>query len=67
LPVWRLELPCLKAIDRVAALQPDLPGDPAILQQTRDYLIEAQRLLGPDPLREFYEQMAPPLPSTKTG
>ncbi len=58
----------LKALDQVAALQPravvaghknkDLPDDPAILDQTRDYLLDAQRLLAdkPDP-REFYDQM----------
>jgi glyoxylase-like metal-dependent hydrolase (beta-lactamase superfamily II) len=58
----------LRAIDEVAALQPaavvashknrDLPDDPAILQQTRDYLIEARRLLADRPTaREFYDQM----------
>ena len=45
----------LAALDKVAALQPravvaghknkDLPDDPAILDQTRDYLLNARRLL----------------------
>jgi glyoxylase-like metal-dependent hydrolase (beta-lactamase superfamily II) len=58
----------LKAIDQVAALYPraviaghknkDLPDDPAILGQTRDYLLDAQRLLTDKPSpREFYDQM----------
>jgi glyoxylase-like metal-dependent hydrolase (beta-lactamase superfamily II) len=58
----------LKAIDKVAALQPravvaghknkDLPDDPAILDQTRDYLLDARRLLADKPSpREFYDQM----------
>ena len=58
----------LKAIDQVAALHPraviaghknkDLPDDPAILGQTRDYLLDAQRLLTDKPSpREFYDQM----------
>jgi glyoxylase-like metal-dependent hydrolase (beta-lactamase superfamily II) len=58
----------LKAIDQVAALRPravvaghknkDLPDDPAILDQTRDYLLDAQRLLTNKPSpREFYDQM----------
>jgi glyoxylase-like metal-dependent hydrolase (beta-lactamase superfamily II) len=58
----------LKAIDTVAALSPravvaghknkDLPDDPAILDQTRDYLLEARRLLADKPSpREFYDQM----------
>jgi len=36
----------------------DLPDDPAILDETRAYLLDAQRLLAdkPSPL-EFYEQM----------
>jgi glyoxylase-like metal-dependent hydrolase (beta-lactamase superfamily II) len=58
----------LEAIDKVEALQPravvaghknkDLPDDPAILEQTRGYLLDAQRLLAdkPSPL-EVYEQM----------
>jgi len=58
----------LQAIDKVAALRPravvaghknkDLPDDPAILDETRAYLLDAQRLLAdkPSPL-EFYEQM----------
>ena len=58
----------LKAIDKVAALQPravvaghknkDLPDEPAILDQTRDYLLDARRLLANKPTpREFYDQM----------
>jgi glyoxylase-like metal-dependent hydrolase (beta-lactamase superfamily II) len=58
----------LKAIDKVAALSPravvaghknkDLPDDPAILEQTRDYLLDARRLLADKPSpREFYDQM----------
>jgi hypothetical protein len=58
----------LTALDTVAALRPravvaghknrDLPDDPAILEQTRAYLLDAQRLLkaGPGP-REFFDQM----------
>lgn len=58
----------LKAIDKVAALRPravvaghknkDLPDDPVILGQTRDYLLDARRLLADKPgPREFYDQM----------
>ena len=58
----------LKAIDKVAALSPravvaghknkDLPDDPTILYQTRDYLLDAQRLLADKPSpRQFYDQM----------
>jgi len=58
----------LKAIDKVAALRPravvaghknkDLPDDPAILDQTRQYLVDAQRLRDEKPtLREFFERM----------
>jgi glyoxylase-like metal-dependent hydrolase (beta-lactamase superfamily II) len=58
----------LDAIDQVAALHPaavvaghknkDLPDDPAILDQTRQYLLDAQRLLGQRPSpREFFDQM----------
>jgi hypothetical protein len=76
--VPRLELPWLKAIDRVAALQPaaavaghenkDLSGDPALLQQTRDYLIEAQRLLGGQThCVRIPRADAPPFPSTQTS
>jgi glyoxylase-like metal-dependent hydrolase (beta-lactamase superfamily II) len=55
----------LAALDKVAALQPravvaghknkDLPDDPAILGQTRDYLLNARRLLDekPSPRRYF--------------
>jgi glyoxylase-like metal-dependent hydrolase (beta-lactamase superfamily II) len=58
----------LNALDQVTALQPraviaghknkNLPDDPAILEQTRDYLLDAQRLLTEKPTpREFYDQM----------
>jgi glyoxylase-like metal-dependent hydrolase (beta-lactamase superfamily II) len=58
----------LEAIDQVAALQPravvaghknkDLPDDPAILEQTRQYLLDAQRLLEAKPSpHEFFDQM----------
>lgn len=58
----------LGALDRVTALHPaavvadhknkDLPDDPAILDQTRQYLLEAQRLLGQRPSpREFFDQI----------
>jgi glyoxylase-like metal-dependent hydrolase (beta-lactamase superfamily II) len=58
----------LKAIDKVAALRPravvaghknkDLPDDPAILDQTRQYLVDAQRLLDEKPTpREFFDRM----------
>src|SRR6202051_2959902 len=49
----------LAALDKVAALQPravvaghknkDLPDDPAIIAQTRDYLLNARRLLAENP------------------
>ncbi|MFJ9713856.1 hypothetical protein [Streptomyces sp. NPDC101234] len=55
--------------DRVAALEPravvaghknkELADDPAILDQTRQYLVDAIRLLGDKPTaREFYDRMA---------
>jgi glyoxylase-like metal-dependent hydrolase (beta-lactamase superfamily II) len=58
----------LHAIDRVAALNPravvaghknrELPDDPAILAQTRDYLRDAQQLLALRPRpKEFYDRM----------
>lgn len=58
----------LTALDTVTALRPravvaghknrDLPDDPVILQQTRDYLLDAQRLLATKPSpREFFDQM----------
>jgi glyoxylase-like metal-dependent hydrolase (beta-lactamase superfamily II) len=58
----------LDAIDQVAGLHPaavvadhknkKLPDDPAILDQTRQYLLDAQRLLGQRPSpREFFDQM----------
>jgi glyoxylase-like metal-dependent hydrolase (beta-lactamase superfamily II) len=58
----------LAAIDKVAALQPravvaghknkDLPDDPIILEQTRDYLLNAQRLLAENPSpREYFDQI----------
>jgi glyoxylase-like metal-dependent hydrolase (beta-lactamase superfamily II) len=58
----------LAALDLVADLKPravvaghknkHLPDDPAILEQTRDYLLDAQRLLADRPSpRAFYDQM----------
>jgi glyoxylase-like metal-dependent hydrolase (beta-lactamase superfamily II) len=58
----------LAAIDKVAALQPravvaghknkDLPDDPIILEQTRDYLLNAQRLLAENPSPpEYFDQI----------
>ncbi|MGW1803279.1 MBL fold metallo-hydrolase [Streptomyces sp. NPDC001984] len=58
----------LAAIDRVAALEPrtvvaghknkDLPDDPAILNRTRQYLLDAIRLLDENPTaREFFDRM----------
>jgi hypothetical protein len=58
----------LNALDRVAALRPravvaghknkDLPDDPAILGQTRQYLVDAQRLLDEKPTpQEFFDRM----------
>jgi len=58
----------LKAIDRIEALKPrfvvaghkqkDRPDSPAILEETRQYLLDAQRLLAKKPTpREFYDQM----------
>lgn len=54
----------LAALDKVAALQPraviaghknkDLPDDPAILDQTRDYLLDARRLLAEKPSPQAY-------------
>ena len=54
----------LAALDKVAALQPravvaghknkDLPDDPAILDQTRDYLLDARRLLAEKPTPQVY-------------
>jgi glyoxylase-like metal-dependent hydrolase (beta-lactamase superfamily II) len=63
----------LDALDQVAALHPaavvadhknkDLPDDPAILDQTRQYLLDAQRLLGQRPSpREFFDQMVAEYP-----
>jgi glyoxylase-like metal-dependent hydrolase (beta-lactamase superfamily II) len=58
----------LVALDKVDALQPravvaghknkDLPDDPAIIDETRDYLLNARRLLAekPSPL-EYFEKM----------
>jgi glyoxylase-like metal-dependent hydrolase (beta-lactamase superfamily II) len=56
------------AIDKVAALQPravvaghknkDLSDDPVILDQTRDYLLDARRLLADKPSpRDYFDQM----------
>jgi glyoxylase-like metal-dependent hydrolase (beta-lactamase superfamily II) len=58
----------LTALDKVAALQPravvashknkDLPDDPAILEQTRAYLLDAQRLISENLTpREYFDQM----------
>ncbi|MCW2654330.1 MAG: Metallo-beta-lactamase domain protein [Mycobacterium sp.] len=58
----------LEALDLVSGLQPravvaghknkELPDDPAILARTRDYLLDARRLLADKPSpREFYDQM----------
>ncbi|BBZ36518.1 MBL fold metallo-hydrolase [Mycolicibacterium confluentis] len=58
----------LTALDKVAALQPravvaghknrDLPDDPAILEQTRAYLLDAQRLISENPTpRQYFDQM----------
>jgi glyoxylase-like metal-dependent hydrolase (beta-lactamase superfamily II) len=58
----------LAALDRVAALHPravvaghknkELPDDPSILDQTRDYLLNAQRLLAEKPSpQEYFDQM----------
>jgi glyoxylase-like metal-dependent hydrolase (beta-lactamase superfamily II) len=58
----------LAAIDIVEALQPravvaghknrDLPDDPVILRQTRQYLVDAQQLLDEKPTpREFFDRM----------
>ena len=54
----------LTALDKVAALQPkavvaghknkDLTDDPANLDQTRDYLLDAQRLLAEKPTPQVY-------------
>ncbi|MFF7190689.1 MBL fold metallo-hydrolase [Streptomyces sp. NPDC008222] len=58
----------LTALDTVSALHPsavvaghknrDLPDEPEILEQTRRYLLDAQRLLALEPTpSEFYDQM----------
>jgi glyoxylase-like metal-dependent hydrolase (beta-lactamase superfamily II) len=58
----------LDALDQVKALHPaavvadhknkELPDDPVILDQTRQYLLDVQRLLGQRPSpREFFDQM----------
>jgi hypothetical protein len=58
----------LAALDEVAALRPravvaghknkDLPDDPAILDQTREYLLNARRLLAEKPTpQEYFDQM----------
>jgi hypothetical protein len=58
----------LLALDRVAALKPrsvvaghknkDLPDDPATIEETRQYLLDAIRLLGQNPTaREYFDQM----------
>jgi glyoxylase-like metal-dependent hydrolase (beta-lactamase superfamily II) len=63
----------LDALDQVAALHPaavvadhknkDLPDDAVILDQTRQYLLDAQRLLGQRPSpREYFDQMVAKYP-----
>src|SRR5246127_4412469 len=58
----------LAALDKVAALQPravvaghknkDLPDDPAAIVQTRDYLLDARRLLAQKPSpQEYFDAM----------
>jgi glyoxylase-like metal-dependent hydrolase (beta-lactamase superfamily II) len=58
----------LHALNKVAALEPravvaghknkDLPDDPIIINQTRDYLLDAQRLLAGKPSpHEFFDHM----------
>jgi glyoxylase-like metal-dependent hydrolase (beta-lactamase superfamily II) len=58
----------LAALDKVAALQPravvaghknkDLPDDPAILNETRDYLLNARRLLAEKLTpRQYFDEM----------
>jgi glyoxylase-like metal-dependent hydrolase (beta-lactamase superfamily II) len=58
----------LAALDKIAALQPtavvaghknrDLPDDPAIIEQTREYLLDARRLLGENlSPRTYFDQM----------
>jgi glyoxylase-like metal-dependent hydrolase (beta-lactamase superfamily II) len=58
----------LVALDKVVALQPsavvaghknkDLPDDPAIIEQTRAYLLNAQRLLAEKPSpRDYFDAM----------
>ena len=58
----------LKALNSVAALRPravvaghknmDLPDDPKIIDETRDYLLDAQRLISGKPTpREFFDHM----------
>jgi glyoxylase-like metal-dependent hydrolase (beta-lactamase superfamily II) len=58
----------LAALDKVAALQPravvaghknkDLPDDPAILEQTREYLLNARWLLAQRPSpRQYFDEM----------
>jgi hypothetical protein len=63
----------LDALDQVTALHPaavvadhknkDLPDDPAVVDQTRQYLLDAQRLLGQRPSpREFFDRMVAKYP-----
>lgn len=58
----------LQALNTVSALQPravvaghknkDLPDDPAILAETRDYLLDAQRIIAGKPSpQEFFDHM----------
>ncbi len=63
----------LAALDKVAALQPravvaghknkDLPDDPAIIDETRTYLLDAQRLLAEKPTpHSLFRQDGRPIP-----
>lgn len=58
----------LAALDKVAALEPravvaghknkELPDDPAILEQTRDYLLDSRRLIAESPTPQaYFDQM----------
>jgi glyoxylase-like metal-dependent hydrolase (beta-lactamase superfamily II) len=58
----------LRALNKVEALHPravvaghknkDLPDDPSVVRQTRDYLLDAQRLLAGKPSpREYFDHM----------
>lgn len=50
-------------VPRVTELR--MPDDPAILGQTRQYLLDAQRLLGQRPSpREYFDQMVAKYPDS---